>query len=280
MSGRSPAPMHAAAGLSILAALVHLWMTPTHLAASVGYGAFFAALALAQGLYGVVLIRWPVRPVALLGAWGALAVFAFYAAERVIRESLGPHAAHASGVELLAMLCTAAQLGLLSAVLMDAKRTLYAAEALTFGVALIHLWAAQEHYAEWWGFGVFFIAVGIGGAIYCLLLPHLGGRTGFLLAGVSMNLSLVAAWLATRTLGIPYVRTVGGGAYELRLGATEGVGLPDLAATTMEVSLVVLLAMLASNLRRFSPEAEKTARASIMRTPSIKERRICHRQDF
>ncbi|MBA2377134.1 MAG: hypothetical protein M3494_01270 [Actinomycetota bacterium] len=279
ISGPPPSLAYAAAGLSILAALIHLWMMPMHVAASVGYGAFFAALAFAQGLYGVALIRWPSRPVALLGAWGTLAVFVFYAAERVIRESFGPHAAHASGVELLAMLCTAAQLGLLSALLMDAKRTLYAAEALSFGVALIHLWEAQERYAEWWGFGAFFLSVGVGGAVYCLLLPHLGGREGFLLAGVSMNLLLVAVWFATRAAGIPYVGTDGVGSSELRLGATEGVGVWDLTATTMEVALVVLLAALASNLRRLGPEAEETAQAYATKTPSIKERQICHQQD-
>jgi hypothetical protein len=269
-----PASLHAVAALSILAALGHLWMMPAHLAASAWYGAFFAAMALAQGLYGVALIRWPSRPLALLGAWGTLAVFVFYAVERVVRESFGPHAAHAGGVELLAMLCTAAQLGLLFTVLMDAKKTLHAAEASSFGISLAYLWEAPNRFAEWWVFGVFFFAVGIGGALFCLLLPRLGHHGGFLLAGVSANLFLVGAWLATRTVGVPYVRADGAGSYELRFGATEGVGVVDLAVTTMEVSLVVLLATLASNLTRFGFEAEDSA----IKTPSIKERRICHQR--
>lgn len=94
-----------------------------------------------------------------------------------------------------------------------------------------------------------------------------------------MNLLLVAVWFATRAAGIPYVGTDGVGSSELRLGATEGVGVWDLTATTMEVALVVLLAALASNLRRLGPEAEETAQAYATKTPSIKERQICHQQD-
>lgn len=87
-----------------------------------------------------------------------------------------------------------------------------------------------------------------------------------------MNLSLVAVWLVTRTAGVPYAGSDGIGAYELRFGKAEGVGLPDLAATTMEVSLIVLLATLAANLRS-SKTTETGQTTSPMQTPRIKERR-------
>jgi len=43
--------LYAAAALSLLAALIHLWVTPEHLEEWWGYGAFFLVTALAQALY-------------------------------------------------------------------------------------------------------------------------------------------------------------------------------------------------------------------------------------
>ena len=40
--------LYAAAALSLLAALIHLWVTPEHLEEWWGYGAFFLVTALAQ----------------------------------------------------------------------------------------------------------------------------------------------------------------------------------------------------------------------------------------
>lgn len=242
-------PFILAAGLSLVTALIHLWLMPEHLARSWVRGSFFGTLALVQGAYGVALLRWPSRKVLALGAWGTLMILVLYAAERAYAASFGPHGGgHASGTEVFAMVCTAAGLGLLSAPLLGATRLLYAAEALTLGAALLHLWQAQERYAEWWGFGAFFAAIGLAQGLYCLALPRLAGRRLFLAAGIAGNLAVVALWVWTRTVGIPYVRTHGIAGSELRLGKTEGVGVLDLAATTMEMALVVMLAMLAAGL--------------------------------
>jgi hypothetical protein len=253
--------VYAAAVLSFAAASVHLWLMPEHLARSLGYGALFAALALAQGFFGVALLRWPARrSVTAPMAWGSLAVISAYAAERLVWAShagagLGAHGGrHASGLEVLAILFSAAQAGLLFAVLLlGAGKLLPAAEALSFGVAFVHLWEAQERYGDWWGFGLFFLGVGLAQGFYCLALPRFAGRASFLLAGMAGNLSVVAVWVLTRTYGIPYVRTHAVESPELRLGKNEGVGVADLAATSMEVALVLMLALLAmaaSNLYR------------------------------
>ena len=49
--------VYAASGLSVAAALVHLWATPAHLLDWWAYGAFFLAVALCQGAFAVLLLR-------------------------------------------------------------------------------------------------------------------------------------------------------------------------------------------------------------------------------
>lgn len=249
-----PAPaskaLHAAAGLSIIAALLHLWLMAEHMAESLSYGSFFVGAALVQGLYGVALLRWPSRSMVRVGVWGTLAVAVFCAAMRYVQPSFGPHGEHVGGFEVLAMLCTAAALGLLLSLLLDTPRMIYTAEVLSLGLALVYLWVAQERYVEWWGFGAFFLALGMFQGLYCLGLSHLGGRLSFLVGGIVANLSVVVLWAVTRTVGTPYIRTTGIESSELRIGKTEGVGILDLGATTMEVTLIAVLTMLLVNVYR------------------------------
>ena len=245
-----PKVPHAAAGLSILSALLHLWLMAEHMAESLFYGGFFVGLALAQGLYGVALLRWPSRSVVRLGLWGTFAVVVSYAALRAAQATFGPHGEHVGSFEVVAMLCTAAVLGLLLSLHLDTQKMLHTAEILFLGVALVHLWVAQERYAEWWGFGAFFLAVGVTQGLYCLGLSHLVERASFLVVGIAGNLCVVALWIMTRTIGTPYIRTTSIESSELRLGKTEGVGILDLGATTMEVALIVVLTMLAVNIYR------------------------------
>jgi hypothetical protein len=63
-----------AVGLALGAALVHVWAMPGHFAEWWGYGAFFLLVAVAQGLYGLVLLARPGRALFFLGIGGNLAV--------------------------------------------------------------------------------------------------------------------------------------------------------------------------------------------------------------
>ena len=60
-SSNATAAVYAAAVLSLVAALVHLWVAPGHFEVWWGSGAFFLAAAAAQGLFAVALLRWPGR---------------------------------------------------------------------------------------------------------------------------------------------------------------------------------------------------------------------------
>lgn len=64
------------------AAMIHLWSFPDHFLPWWGYGVFFLAAALAQGLYAGALLRAPSKPLYLAGIWINLALVALYVAAR------------------------------------------------------------------------------------------------------------------------------------------------------------------------------------------------------
>ena len=76
--------LYAAAALSLLAALIHLWVTPEHFEEWWGYGAFFLVTALAQALYAPLVVVWPTRIVLLLGIGGNLAIVVLYLLTRTV----------------------------------------------------------------------------------------------------------------------------------------------------------------------------------------------------
>lgn len=90
-----------AAWVSILAGAVHGYAGPEHFSAWWGYGLFFLAAALAQGIYGLLLLthgidlpgrRWDSvrRPVYLAGLLGTLAIMALWLVTRTIGIPAGP----------------------------------------------------------------------------------------------------------------------------------------------------------------------------------------------
>ena len=50
-------PLCSAAAFSLVAALIHLWVTLEHFKEWWGYGMFFLAAAIAQGFCGAALLR-------------------------------------------------------------------------------------------------------------------------------------------------------------------------------------------------------------------------------
>jgi hypothetical protein len=109
---------------------------------------------------------------------------------------------------------------------------------------LIHLGASPGHFAEWWGYGLFFLAAAAAQAVYGLLLwtqgiEGYGGwpawRRRVYWAGIVGNLLLVGVWLVTRTVGVP----VGPGA-----GEVEPFGVLDLSSKAVELATAAVLASL------------------------------------
>lgn len=105
--------VYAATGLSLVAALIHLWAAPEHLEEWWGYGAFFLAAAFAQGLLGVLLLLgFAGQLVPFAGVWGNLAIISMYVVTRTSGVPVGPHAGIAEDAGVPDMAATAAGLGL------------------------------------------------------------------------------------------------------------------------------------------------------------------------
>ncbi|MCA1738314.1 MAG: hypothetical protein LC740_05635 [Actinobacteria bacterium] len=110
---RSKRILHAAAALSLLAALIHLWVMPEHFEEWWGYGTFFLISATAQGFYGAALLRWPSRPLLLLGIGGNLSIIVLYLLTRTVGiPFFGPGAGEVEGVGVADLWATTAELAL------------------------------------------------------------------------------------------------------------------------------------------------------------------------
>ncbi len=121
------------------------------------------------------------------------------------------------------------------------RKALWVAAVLSVVAALAHLWAVPEHFREWWGYGIFFLAAAAGQGGYGGILPG-RPRPYLLLLGVAGNLAVVALYVVTRTVGVPFF---GPHAWEV-----EGVGALGLTATVAELALIVALAALLRSARR------------------------------
>lgn len=94
---------------------------------------------------------------------------------------------------------------------------------------MIHVAVIPEHAEEYWPFGLFFALVAafqIAWPVPALLAPS---RQAFA-TGVLVNGLLIAAWTASRTIGLP----LGPGAW-----SPEAIGSLDVTATLAELVIVI-----------------------------------------
>jgi hypothetical protein len=105
--------LYAAAALSLLAALIHLWVAPEHFEEWWGYGAFFLVAAAAQVLYAPLVLLWPTRIVLLLGIAGNLAIVVLYLLTRTVGIPVfGPGAGEVEGVGFIDLCATTSEVGI------------------------------------------------------------------------------------------------------------------------------------------------------------------------
>lgn len=130
---------------------------------------------------------------------------------------------------------------------------------LTVAASLIHGLNVKEHLAEWWGYGFFFLFAAVAQFVYGLVLivqpwnyDETGGRRDgrryarrFYQAGIVANLSLIALYLVTRTVGIPFVGPAA--------GATEPFTLIGVTTKFVEAGLVAVLVTLVRHDRSADP---------------------------
>src|SRR5687767_9272314 len=122
------------------------------------------------------------------------------------------------------------------------------AATLSLLAAAVHAAVVEDHLAEWWGYGAFFIAASLAQGLYGLVLFALPARPAWpasdwlawrrrlYLAGIAGNLAVIALYAVTRTVGIPLLGP--------EAGTVEAVGALDAASKAFEAGLVACLLVL------------------------------------
>jgi hypothetical protein len=107
--------LRAVAALSLLAAMIHIWVMPEHFEEWWGYGTFFLVAAFAQGLYAPGLLLWPNRAILLAGVAGNLVIVILWLVTRTSGIPLfGPHAGDIEEMGTLDLVCTLAEVGIIA----------------------------------------------------------------------------------------------------------------------------------------------------------------------
>ena len=112
---RSNMIIYVVSALSLLVALIHLWVAPEHFEEWWGYGTFFLIVTAAQAAYALALLRRSGIPVLLLGVGGNLAIVILWLVTRTAGIPLfGPHAGDIEEVGGLDLVCTLAEVGIVA----------------------------------------------------------------------------------------------------------------------------------------------------------------------
>ena len=131
----------------------------------------------------------------------------------------------------------------------ESARGLTWAGALSLATGLVHGALVNDHVAEWWAYGLFFMLASVAQVVYgfSILASHLingspishrwptRARRSFYLGGIALNAGLVAMYLWSRTVGVPLGPEAG------EVEPWDGVGLFTKA---LELGTVLLLANL------------------------------------
>ena len=112
--------------------------------------------------------------------------------------------------------------------------TVAVAATLSLGAAWVHLAYVAPHLRQWWAYGAFFLATGIGQALFAPLILR-WPRPWLAIVGIAGNIAIVAMYVLSRTNGAPLGP---------HANVPERVGAVDLATAGAEVVLIGLLVTL------------------------------------
>ena len=87
----------------------------------------------------------------------------------------------------------------------------------------------EQHWAEYWLYGAFFVAVGLAQLAWALIMPAAPARV-LLRAGAAGNALVLITWIVTRTVGSLVGPTA---------ATPAKVGFGDLVSTVLEALIVV-----------------------------------------
>src|SRR5215471_2827307 len=100
----------------------------------------------------------------------------------------------------------------------------------------IHLLVAPDHFAEWAGYGLFFLVVALAQLWYGWFLTTTGITRGWLVVGIAAHVLLMVLYVYSRTVGIPL--------FGPHAGEVEPVAFIDIVSKTIEVALIACLVVL------------------------------------
>lgn len=115
---------------------------------------------------------------------------------------------------------------------------------LSLAAGGIHGALTPDHFAVWWGYGLFFAAAAAAQVLWGLAIitdaigPDYAGpnwrtwRQGLFVGGIAGNLLLLAMYVVSRTNGVPFA-----GPEE---GEVEPVGVLDVVEKALEVTIIAL----------------------------------------
>jgi hypothetical protein len=96
------------------------------------------------------------------------------------------------------------------------------------GAATIHFAVIDQHFAEYWLFGVFFVAVALAQLGWVVAVASNPTRTVYLVGALG-NALIAVTWVISRTTGLPFGRGA---------GEPEPVGMADVVSTAFELAVV------------------------------------------
>jgi hypothetical protein len=111
------------------------------------------------------------------------------------------------------------------------RSTLATAAVLSLGAAWVHLAYVAPHMRQWWAYGYFFLAAGVGQGLFAPLILH-RPRPALAAIGIAGNLAIVAMYVLSRINGAPLGP---------HANVPERVGAVDLSTAAAEVVLIGLL---------------------------------------
>lgn len=114
----------------------------------------------------------------------------------------------------------------------------------------IHAVEAPRHFAEWWGYGLFFVVTAFGQSALAVVLlqPARHASRWIGAAGIAGNVGVAVLYMFTRTVGIPFVGPAA--------GEVEAFDRSGLVATLTEVVLVIALVLRQRTLGTLAPALE------------------------
>ena len=110
------------------------------------------------------------------------------------------------------------------------------AVGLSAGAGIIHWTVTPEHFAHWWGYGLFFLVAGAAQVAYAVWLASNEPSRRWLIVGLLGNGLIIVLYLITRTVGIPFLGP--------SAGEIEPVGRVDVISKATELALMACLALM------------------------------------